>query len=106
LHRFAQENKSCRISSRLAAGFRDATCHLVARMPAAQVAGRQAGGDLHGGWYAAILVVSGEAAGRALPERLVDRYIEVEPGPLVALRRLPVRLNACGLLNCGNHAGP
>lgn len=88
----------------MAAAFRAAQGTLAERMLAALDAAQAIGGDLRGRQSAAILVVSGEATGQPLPDRLVDLHVEDSPEPLVELRRLLVLQTAYEYMNRGDHA--
>jgi len=88
----------------MAAAFRSARGSLAERMLAALDAAQAAGGDLRGRQSAAILVVSGEATGHPLQDRLVDLHVEDHPGPLAELRRLLVLHTAYEHMNRGDHA--
>jgi len=88
----------------MAAAYRRARGSLAERMLAALDAAQSAGGDLRGRQSAAILVVSGEATGQPLQDRLVDLHVEDHPEPLVELRRLLVLQTAYGYMNRGDQA--
>ena len=88
----------------MAAAFRGTQGALAERMLAALDAAQAAGGDLRGRQSAAILVVSGEATGQPLQDRLVDLHVEDHPEPLVELRRLLVLQTAYEYMNRGDHA--
>jgi uncharacterized Ntn-hydrolase superfamily protein len=88
----------------MAAAFRAAQGTLAERMLAALDAAQALGGDLRGRQSAAILVVSGEATGQPLQDRLVNLHVEDHPEPLVELRRLLVLHTAYEYMNRGDHA--
>jgi len=88
----------------MAAAFRGAQGTLAERMLAALDAAQAVGGDLRGRQSAAILVVSGEATGQPLQDRLVDLHVEDHPEPLVELRRLLLLQTAYEYMNRGDHA--
>jgi len=88
----------------MAVAFRGAQGTLAERMLAALDAAQAVGGDLRGRQSAAILVVSGEATGQPLRDRLVDLHVEDNPEPLVELRRLLVLQTAYEYMNRGDHA--
>jgi uncharacterized Ntn-hydrolase superfamily protein len=88
----------------MAEAFRRAQGTLAERMLAALDAAQALGGDLRGKQSAAILVVSGEASGRPLEDRLVDLHVEDNPEPLQELRRLLTLQTAYEYMNRGDHA--
>ncbi|MFQ6115132.1 MAG: DUF1028 domain-containing protein [bacterium] len=65
---------------------------LAERMLATLEAAQSAGGDIRGKQSAAILIVRGEATGRAWEDRVMDLRVEDHPNPVQELRRL-VRLH-------------
>jgi len=88
----------------MADAFRQAQGTLAERMLASLDAAQALGGDLRGKQSAAILVVSGEASGRPLEDRLVDLHVEDNPEPLQELRRLLTLQTAYEHMNRGDHA--
>ena len=88
----------------MADAFQQARGTLAERMLAALDAAQARGGDLRGKQSAAILVVSGEASGRPLEDRLVDLHVEDHPEPLRELRRLLTLQTAYEHMNRGDHA--
>lgn len=88
----------------MADAFQQAQGTLAGRMLAALDAAQAQGGDLRGKQSAAILVVSGEASGRPLEDRLVDLHVEDHPEPLQELRRLLTLQTAYEHMNRGDHA--
>lgn len=88
----------------MADAFRHAQGTLAERMLASLDAAQAQGGDLRGKQSAAILVVSGEASGRPLEDRLVDLHVEDNPEPLQELRRLLTLQTAYEHMNRGDHA--
>ena len=61
---------------------------LAERMLAAMDAAEAEGGDIRGKQSAAMLVVTGQPAGRSWEDRLIDLRVEDAPDPLAELRRL------------------
>ena len=95
---------SAGVPEAMADAFRQAQGTLAERMLSALDAAQALGGDLRGKQSAAILVVSGEASGRPLEDRLVDLHVEDNPEPLLELRRLLTLQTAYEHMNRGDHA--
>lgn len=82
------------------AGGADLADAMLAALDAAQAEG----GDIRGKQSAAILIVRGEATGRAWEDRIFDLRVEDDPDPLTELRRLVTIQRAYLHMNAGDKA--
>jgi uncharacterized Ntn-hydrolase superfamily protein len=86
----------------MARAFEQAKGDLADRLLAALEAAEAEGGDIRGKQSAAIVVVSGQATGRAWADRLFDLRVEDHPQPVVELKRLVKLQRAYNHMNAGD----
>jgi len=77
---------------------------LAERLVAGLEAAQAEGGDVRGKQSAALIVVTGEPAGRPWTDRSFDLRVEDHPDPLVELRRLTTLQRAYQHMNSGDAA--
>jgi len=77
---------------------------LAERMVAALEAAQAEGGDIRGRQSAALVVVRGEATGKAWEDRLIDLRVEDHPEPVQELQRLLRIFRAYEHMNKGDEA--
>ncbi|MEP0366075.1 MAG: DUF1028 domain-containing protein [Cyclobacteriaceae bacterium] len=88
----------------MAKAFEEAKGSLAEKMLLALEAAENAGGDIRGKQSAALLVVSGESAGKIWKDTKVDIRVDDHANPLIELRRLLKVHQAYEFMNAGDVA--